>query len=58
VGLTPRRSDHHATRLADGRRGRRVAGDYRDLGVELLTLLRDAEDAVEEPCTRRDVEAV
>lgn len=35
-----------------------VAGDYRDLGVELLTLLRDAEEAVEEPSTRRDVEAV
>jgi chromosome partitioning protein len=35
-----------------------VAGDYRDLGVELLTLLRDAEDTDEAPDARRDVEAV
>ena len=34
-----------------------VAGDYRDLGVE-LTLLRDAEDAVRAPGSPRDVEVV
>lgn len=35
-----------------------VAGDYRDLGVELLTLLRAAEESAENAAVRRDVEVV